>query len=405
MRLLLSFTALFLSIALLQLASGALAPLDALSGLASGFSKAEVGLLGSAHFVGFFVGCWAAPRLMGSVGHVRCFAAFAAIGTIAIVAHPLLIDPLAWAGMRIGTGMALAGCYTVAEAWMNAKVTNETRARTVGTYRVVDLMASLIAQLLIGALEPAAYASYIVLAMLCCASLVPLLMTTSVPPKAPSAPRLRPFFAFQLSPLAAVGVMVAGVTLPAFRMVGPVYAQEIGLPPERIGVFLAMALFGGALAQWPVGWLADRYDRRSVLIGISILSVGVCAWFSQITSEVTVFVAAFVFGLVTMPVFSISAAHANDFAPADSIVELSAALMFLYGIGAIASPLIASLLIETAGPGAMFSLIAAAHVGLIGFALIRRRARPGASVRTPYRYLPRTSFVLARLVRGKAREE
>src|SRR3546814_1045054 len=46
---LLSFSALFLSIYLVQLGSGSLGPLDALSGSVIGFSTEEIGLLGSAH--------------------------------------------------------------------------------------------------------------------------------------------------------------------------------------------------------------------------------------------------------------------------------------------------------------------------------------------------------------------
>ena len=88
MRLLISFIALFASISLLQLSSGAIGPLDVLSGAAEGFSNTQIGLLGSSHFLGFFVGFWWAPRLMGSVGHSRAFSAFAATGAIGAIAHP-----------------------------------------------------------------------------------------------------------------------------------------------------------------------------------------------------------------------------------------------------------------------------------------------------------------------------
>lgn len=57
MRLLVSFAALFLSVILLQLGLGGVAPLDALSGVALDFTAGEIGLLGSAHFLGFFIGC------------------------------------------------------------------------------------------------------------------------------------------------------------------------------------------------------------------------------------------------------------------------------------------------------------------------------------------------------------
>src|SRR6056297_2700666 len=97
MRMMISFAALFLSVTLLQLSSGGVGPLDALTGLELGFSQTEVGFLGSAHFVGFFIGCWWAPRLMGNVGHSRAFATFTAMGAIGLAAHIVVMDPLAWA--------------------------------------------------------------------------------------------------------------------------------------------------------------------------------------------------------------------------------------------------------------------------------------------------------------------
>ena len=89
MRIIISFVALFLSVILLQLSSSAIGPLDALSGLKLNFSNFQIGLLGSSHFFGFFIGCWWAPRLMGSVGHSRAFEAFTALGAIGIIAHTL----------------------------------------------------------------------------------------------------------------------------------------------------------------------------------------------------------------------------------------------------------------------------------------------------------------------------
>ena len=205
----LSFTALFLSVALLQLGAGGIAPLDALGGLTLGFSRAEVGLLGSSHFIGFFVGCWIAPRLMGRVGHSRSFAAFAACGVIGAIAHPLWMEPLAWSVMRVLTGVCIAGCYTVVEAWMHASVTNNNRGRVLGAYRSIDLLASLGAQMLLLLLVPAVWLSYNVLAIICCACLLPLMLSTTPQPVVEAAPRLRPIRTLRVSPLGAIGALVA----------------------------------------------------------------------------------------------------------------------------------------------------------------------------------------------------
>lgn len=401
MRLLISFAALFLSVVLLQLGLGGVAPLDALSGVALGFTTAEIGWLGSAHFLGFFIGCWWAPRLMGDVGHSRAFAAFIAAGTIGILAHMMLVSPFAWAIMRMATGLAVAGCYTIIEAWLQGKVTNENRGRAMGVYRVVDIAGSLGAQLMVAVLAPASYLSYNLLALLCCAALFPLVLTRAEAPETGPAPRLRPRLAWARSPLAAAGVVVSGITGAAFRMVGPVYGIAVGLEPETIALFLAAYVLGGAFAQYPVGWAADRYDRRTVLIWLSVASVAACAATVAFADAgaVAVFLAAAFFGVTTMPIYSISTAHAHDFATSQERVELSAALMFLYAVGAIASPIIASVLIERFGPPGMFAFIAVAHVVLVVFGIIRMRARPAPDTRTAYTYEPRTSFLIGRLLR------
>lgn len=407
MRLLISFAALLLSAMLLQLSSGAIAPLDVLSGIQEGFTNSQIGLLGSAHFLGFFVGCWWSPRLIGSIGHSRAFAVFAASGAIAAIAHPMLIDPIAWALMRIITGLCVAGCFTVIEAWLQAKLTNEIRGRVMGSYRVVDITTSAVAQLMIGVLEPASYMSYNLLAILCCACIFPLALTKTNAPEVPTTPSLHPIRAAITSPLGVAGVMVAGVSSASFRMVGPIYGQEIGLTQKDIGYFLATVLIGGALAQFPVGYFADKFDRRWVLIWISILSIAVCVMLVVFgaSTQTTIFALAFAFGFTTYPIYSVSAAHANDFAEPSARLELNASLLFCYAIGAILSPLIAAQVIESYGPSALFTFIALAHVFLVFFGIYRMWARPSSEIRTSYSYMPRTSYYIARLMKRRQPDE
>jgi len=401
-----SFAALFFSVILLQLSSGGVGPLDVLSGTALGFTNQQIGMLGSAHFFGFFIGCWFAPRLLGSVGHSRAFAAFTAAGSIGLIAHMMVVNPYAWACMRVASGLCVAGCYTVVEAWLQAKVTNETRGRAMGTYRMVDMSGSIAAQGMIGILAPADYISYNILAILCCAALLPITLTTVSQPETPKSPRLRPALAYVRSPLAVAGVIVAALSSASFRMVGPIYGQEVGLSAGQIAWFLVVFVLGGALAQIPVGWIADKYDRRHVLIWLSVASVLSCAASVYAASFGVwgILLASALFGLTTFPIYSVSAAHAHDFATSDERVELSAALMFWFAMGAIATPYAASLLIEGFGPQAMFTLLAAGHASLIVFGLARMRAGRRAATRTRYINALRTSFMVGRLT-GRAREK
>lgn len=400
MRLLISFAALFLSVFLVQLGSGSLGPLDALSGTALGWTTAEIGLLGSAHFAGFFIGCWAMPRLIGNVGHSRAFAAAAAVGATGVLLHPVLEGPLAWAGLRVLSGMSVAGAYTAVESWLQAKLERKSRGRIFGIYRLVDLGGAICAQGLIAVLEPAAYVSYNIIAIFCCLCLIPLALTRQVPPLVDHPPVLAPVKAWQVSPLACFGIVIAGATGASFRMVGPVFGFEIGLEADQIAAFLITVVTGAAIAQYPVGWLADKFDRRWVLIALSGGAIVTCLLINTGAGPETfsrLLIAGGLFGATSLTIYSVSAAHANDYCPEDFVVELNAALIFFFSAGAITAPLISAQLMETFGSAGLFWFIATAHLVLIVFTLYRMTRRAGGAPATPYRYLPRTSMVLARL--------
>lgn len=395
----LSFAALLFSMFLVQLGSGVLGPLDALAGGMRGFSTEQIGLLGSAHFAGFLLGCWATPRLIGHVGHARGFAAAGAVGAIGALLHPVLEGPAFWAALRVLTGLSLAAAYTIVESWLQAKLENRNRGRIFGVYRVVELSGQIAAQGLVALLDPASYVAYNVVAVFCCACLLPLMLSRSVPPAISEAPRLRPIAAFRIAPSAALAMVVSGATSAAFRMVGPVFGVERGLEKGEIALFLVASMVGAALAQVPVGWLADRGDRRRVLLGLSLGTIGVSLWLGLGAEGAGALILwSGVFGALAWPIFSVAGAHANDRAPPAFAVELNAAIMLFFSVGAIASPLLTAALIGAMGPKGLFLFIAAAHLALILVTLYRMARRAAAPRATPYRYLPRTSLLLARLI-------
>ncbi|MEM6307610.1 MAG: MFS transporter, partial [Pseudomonadota bacterium] len=194
-------------------------------------------------------------------------------------------------------------------------------------------------------------------------------------------------------------VIVAGLATASYRMVGPLYGAEVGLTPGQIGLFLACFVAGGAVAQYPAGWLADRYDRRYVLIFFSAISLLACGFSANVSGVHMVLVASALFGFVTFPIFSIASAHAHDFAKDDERVELSAALIFYYAVGAIAAPVLVSRLIDVAGPNAFFAFIAMGHAVLAIYGLWRMRRGSIVTDKTAYVYAPRTSFTIGRLMK------
>jgi len=401
-----SLSALLLSVVFVQIGTGSLGPLDALSGLALEFSPTSIGYLGSAHFVGFFIGCVLSPHIIGRSGHARAFSTFAAVATISILLHPIIQEVWFWFILRILTGFSIAASYTVIESWLQAKVTNENRGKVFSIYRMVDMGGMLLSQLVIAGLTPAHYISYNLIAAVACMALVPLALTQTKLPTLPEKQKFQPFFLYTISPLAALGAIVVGVTNSSFRMVAPVYAAKSGLEKEGVAFFLALAVIGGLVAQLPAGIIADKISRRSTLIGFSVLASAVCGVVAlghtgSIFGIPFVYIGGFMFGFATLPIYSVCVSHASDFAKQEDMLSMSASFIFFFALGAVVAPSFSGYLIAKYGPPAMFTFIMLAHLALLAYTFRRVFSRPASQETKPYRYTPRTTLYIAQWARRR----
>ena len=310
----------------------------------------------------------------------------------------------------MGSGFAVAGAYTVIESWLQSKLNNENRGTVFSIYRMVDMSGTLLSQLVIAALTPAHYISYNIIAVVACLALLPLALTQTTLPALPKAQAFKPLFVYSLSPLAALGVIVVGVTNASFRMVAPVYAKQSGLNNEGVAIFLALAIVGGLVAQMPAGIIADRVSRRLTLIGFSVMAILVCAAIAlELIKEIAgipfVYIGSFLFGFATLPIYSVCVSHASDFAQKDEFLAMSASLLFFYAVGAVVAPAVAGSLIEAYGPQTMITFIMGAHILLIVYSVWRSIFGRTPGEFKPYNYMPRTTLFIAHLARRRKRDK
>jgi len=110
---------LLLGMAILMLGAGLQATILGLRATLERFPTPVTGLVMSCYYVGYLLGTQIAPRALQRVGHVRAFAALAALASVASLVHASWVHPLPWALMRLVSGLCFAGIYVVAESWLN----------------------------------------------------------------------------------------------------------------------------------------------------------------------------------------------------------------------------------------------------------------------------------------------
>lgn len=359
------------------------------------FPTTVIGLMGGAYYLGFITGCLLLPRLIGRVGHIRAFAALAAVAATVAMAHGLLIVPGAWVLLRAVTGAAIAGLCLVVESWLNERSENATRGRVLSFYMTVNAVAAAAGQMLLPLTDVAAMVPFALASMMMTLSLVPVSAAANgAPAPAPDTP-LDLGSLYRLSPVGVVGCFALGLANASFWALAPVFAQARGLSIAEVAMMTSAAVAGGALAQWPLGRLSDRVDRRRVIFGAALVAGAVAAGLAVGASYPTplVVAAAGLFGAAAFPIYALCIAHANDHLGGRGFVAASGGLLLTFGLGAVIGPVASSILMGAYGDGSLFLFTAAAHAGLALFTWHRMRIRAPvpAAERSEFVALPRTS--------------
>ena len=371
--------ALFVAVVVLIAGNGLLSTLVPLSASRLGFSELTIGLIGSAYFAGMFIGCIAAPRIVAHSGHIRAFSALAAVATVTALAHPLFIEPWAWAIIRALTGFCFAGLYATIESWVQDKAENVVRGQLLAIYQIVHYIGSALGQQSIQLAEPPSFALFSGAAAALALSVLPLAFTRAEPPRAPPVPRLRLMWLYRISPVAVVGVFAAGAANGTLWALAPLFATLRGLDAAGIAAFMTAIILGAAVAQWPIGRLADRLDRRYIIVGAMLIAIGAQGMLVALGGAgggAALLTLAALVGASTLLLYPLSSSHAGDLAGRENMVETSSALLLAYTLGAMIGPTLAAAAMAQTGPAALFVHNGIIHLGLLLFVIWRIRERP-----------------------------
>jgi MFS family permease len=366
---------LLLATVLLSLGSGLLTVLIPLGAESAGFSVTMIGGLGTFYYVGFIVGCLLLPRLISRVGHIRSFAAVAAVAASGTLVFVLAVSPLTWVVLRAVVGFCFAGLFMVVESWLNDQAMSETRGRVFSLYMIAGWSGTVGGNLLFSVDAPTAFSLFALASIAISVALVPIALTTGAAPTLPAPAGVHIMKLYRTAPVGLVGCLAAGLANGAFWTFAPLFAQARSDSSLGVSLFISAAVVGGALSQWPIGMLSDHIDRRWVIAGVSLVAAASASLFLIYREALDFLVigTGAVWGAAALTVYPLCSAHVNDRADPAHFVKVSSRLLMAFGIGAVAGPLLAGVLISKAGLTALFAFTATIHVVLALFAVNRIR--------------------------------
>ena len=387
------FIALFISFGLLLTGGGLLTTLIAVRMAEEAFATEVIGIVTACYSLGFVLATRVCAGIIARVGHIRSFAAFAALAAISTLVYPMRIDPWVWAGMRLAYGFSLAGLFMVTESWLNDRTPTERRGQVLGAYSIVAYVGLGGGQFLLLTGRAGGFELFSLAAMLFAAAVVPVTLTRIASPELPAMERIGLRALLAASPLGLVGSALAGAINGAFLGLAPVFARDSGFTETWISLLMGLSILGGFALQWPIGHLSDRFNRRDVMMGVSfaMTACSLAIVYAVGRSDAAVVALAVLWGGLAFTIYPIAVSLTHDFLAASQVLGASAALLLVHGLGMIAGPLVAAQLMAMLGPPGLFWTLAGAGLALGGFAWLRQRVGPPIPVGEPatYRVVPR----------------
>ena len=383
---------LLLGMGILMLGAGLQSTEISLRATLEGFPATVTGAVMSSFYLGYLLGTSAAPRLVQRVGHIRVFAALAAVAAAAILLQGLFIEPVSWALLRGVSGTCYAGIYVVAESWLNDRAGRLNRGTLLAVYMAVLYIGLGSSQFLLIPTDPRTTAPFMVVALLISLAIVPIMVSANRAPEIAVPRKVSYRELFRDSPLGVAAVTAAGMVTSNVYSMGPVYARLRGFDTSQVATFMGVSVLAAVLLQYPVGRVSDRIDRRTVIVGVCVIAAAISAALAALPElPRPIFLAlTAVFGGFAFTIYSLGVSHVNDQLEPVQLVAASGALIRLNGLGAAVSPVLVGALISGFGPRTFFPALASLTGALATYGLWRKaRGRPiPADHKRPFETMP-----------------
>lgn len=353
-------------------------------------SEIWVGALLAVFYFGLVFGARVGHKLILGIGHIRAYAASAALVTVAVLIQIMIDNLWIWLGLRFVAGAAMVTQFIAIESWLNEQTTNERRGAVFAFYMVMTSLGTVMGQVFLTFFPQMNYQPLVFVAICSVLSLVPVALTRRLHPALQVPAPINALYYVKRVPLSMVVLLVAGMVTGAFYALAPVYGLSANLSSDQVAIYVAISVAAGVIAQWPVGWLADRLGRvltiRINAILIFFLAVPLFGWIDFSYRWLLVFSAAF--GVLQFTLYPLGTAFANDNIDPERRVGLSAILYMVYGVGACIGPLLVGVLMNQLGSHFYFIFLCACGGVLALFVRPQKITGDNLSEDAPTEFVP-----------------
>lgn len=368
-----SLAAHFASSLSIGIAIGGMVPLIAFTLEQRGVDSVLIGVNSAMTSLGVIVVAPLVPSIIRRLGAAEGIVAGLLVTTLAVLAMAATDDLLAWLLLRFAMGAGIVTQWVVSETWMQAIVTERRRGLVMSVYVTSIAAGFAVGPLILSVVGTEGLLPFAVFAGMIAATALPMLpIRRWVPPLALSQ-RGSVVRLLREAPTIATAALAVGLVDSAFFTFMPLYGLRIGLTDTVALTLLTVVLAGNVVLQVPLGWLADRLPRRSLLVALGVLcfiGAPVAGWLLS-TGSPAAYPALFLWGGAGFGLYTVAVTMLGERYRGGELAAANAAFVMAFEVANLAGPPVAGWAIEAWPPHGLMAWMSAVALLFVILASVR----------------------------------
>jgi MFS family permease len=347
-----------------------------------GTSDIIIGLNTAASPAGLLIFTVLMPRIVARLGTMRALYLGFILMIFSIVLFPVLDNVWLWFPLRFLMGIGIAIHWVVSETWINTLVDNRIRGRVMGIYVTALSAGSLVGILTLYLVGSEGTDPFFIIAAVMAMGVMPLVLARDLAPGIAVHESFGLLAAMRRAPTVMSAALTDGFVMGALFAFFLIYAQRMGFDEENALVMFIVLSVGNATLQYLVGMLADRFNKRMLLIVFALLVAGGTLLLPFAMSDpLLLWPTLFLWGGIMGGIYTCGIALIGERFRRDELAAANASFIFTYEFGHLLGPTVAGiamalwdphgLIVVAVGAGLMFALVASVRQARIGRKVVR----------------------------------
>jgi MFS family permease len=340
-----------------------------------GESETVIGINAAAQAIALLAVAPFAPRLLQKFGPAIVILWMLAGTLVFILLCPLYENAWYWLVLRLLLGTTTSIMWIAGEAWINQASDDAGRGRILAFYGIAGAAGTMLGFGVIILVGHTGWAPFLIAGGMVVACALAILPAVRIAPPfsgSQSAPMAKLFF---IAPTPLLINLLAAVTFGSLASFLSVYGTDIGM--QRDDTFwLLVLLSAGGLMQYPIGWLADRMNRRVLALGLMVTMIVMFALMDPALADpflrwpYALFLGLGLMGLYTLGLTLLGARFRDaDLSAATTLFQL------MWNTGVVVGPFAVGIAMDQTGPSGLPWTIIAFYVLVAAITAARGRAK------------------------------